>query len=143
MKPPKKKLLTIAAVLALAALIVWFWMPKPVSVDLVQAKRGPLTVTVDEQGKTRARDRYVVAAPVTGKVNRLDWREGDPVKKGQVVAWIHPSPLDPRELAEIGARIQMTLALQRAAEERVGEARAAVVPRRHRGSDPLPKSEHG
>ena len=72
--------------MVLVALIVWFWMPKPVPVDLVQAKRGPLTVTVDEQGKTRARDRYVVAAPVAGKVNRLDWREGDPVTKGQVVA---------------------------------------------------------
>lgn len=108
----------------LAALIVWFWMPKPVPVDLVQAKRGPLTVTVDEQGKTRARDRFVIAAPVAGKVNRLDWQEGDPVTKGQIVAWIQPSPLDPRELAEISARIQMTLALQRAAEERVAEARA-------------------
>ena len=124
MKPPTKKLLTVAVVLILAALIVWFWMPKPVPVDLVQAKRGPLTVTVDEQGKTRARDRFVIAAPVAGKVNRLDWQEGDPVTKGQVVAWIHPSPLDPRELAEISARIQMTLALQRAAEERVAEARA-------------------
>ncbi len=119
-----KKTLAVGAVLILAALIVWFWMPKPVPVDLVQAKRGPLTVTVDEQGKTRARDRFVIAAPVAGKVNRLDWQEGDPVTKGQVVAWIHPSPLDPRELAEISARIQMTLALQRAAEERVAEARA-------------------
>jgi HlyD family secretion protein len=124
MKSSTKKLLTVAAVLILVALIVWFWMPKPVPVDLVQAKRGPLTVTVDEQGKTRARDRYVVATPVTGRLTRLEWREGDRVNQGQVVAWLHPSPLDPRELAEVQARVQMTLALQRAAEEKVKEAQA-------------------
>jgi HlyD family secretion protein len=104
--------------------MVWFWMPKPVPVDLAQVQKGRLTITVDEQGKTRARDRYVVAAPVAGRISRLVWREGDPVREGQVVAWIHPSPLDPRELAEIRARVEMTLALQRAAEERVEETRA-------------------
>jgi HlyD family secretion protein len=120
----KKKMLTGGAAVILAALVVWFWMPKPVPVDLTPVQKGTLTITVDEQGKTRARDRYVMAAPVSGRVSRLDWREGDPVKRGQVVAWIHPAPLDPRELAETNARIEMNLALQRAAEERVGEARA-------------------
>jgi HlyD family secretion protein len=94
MKPPKKKLLTGAAVLILVALVVWIWWPKPVPVDLVQVQKGVLTVTVDEQGKTRARDRYVVASPVTGRLTRLEWREGDRVRQGQVVAWLHPSPLD-------------------------------------------------
>jgi HlyD family secretion protein len=99
-------------------------VPRPLPVDLVQAQKGPLTVTVDEQGRTRARDRYVIAAPVAGRVMRLDWQEGDQVKAGQVVARVFPSPLDPRELAEINARIQMTQALLQAAEERAAEARA-------------------
>jgi HlyD family secretion protein len=124
MKPPKKKLLTVAAVLILVALVAWIWWPKPVPVDLVQVQKGVLTVTVDEQGKTRARDRYVVASPVTGRLTRLEWREGDRLRQGQVVAWLHPSPLDPRELAEVQARVQMTRALQRAAEEKVKEAQA-------------------
>lgn len=108
----------------LAALIGWIWWPKPVPVDLVQVQKGVLTVTIDEQGKTRARERYAVAAPVTGRLTRLEWREGDRVRQGQAVAWLHPSPLDPRELAEVQARVQMTLALQRAAEEKVIEAQA-------------------
>ena len=108
----------------LVALSVWFWMPKPVPVDLVQVQKGILTVTIDEQGKTRARDRYVVAAPVTGRLTRLEWREGDRVSRGQVVAWLQPSPLDARELAEVQARVQMTQALQRASEEKVKEAQA-------------------
>ena len=107
-----------------ALLIAWFWMPKPVAVDLAQVRKGRLTVTVDEQGKTRARDRYVLASPVAGRVSRLDWQEGDEVRAGQPLARVYPSPLDPRELAEINARIQMTQALQQAAEERVAEARA-------------------
>jgi HlyD family secretion protein len=124
MKNLKKKLLAGTMVLILAAGIAWFWMPKPVAVDLVQARRGALTVTVDEQGRTRARDRYVLAAPVAGRVSRLDWQEGDRVLAGQPLARVYPSPLDPREMAEIKARIQMTQALQQAAEERVAEARA-------------------
>ena len=124
MKTLKKKLLTGVVVLILAAFIVWIWWPKPVPVDLVQVQKGVLTVTIDEQGKTRSRDRYVVAAPVTGRLTRLEWREGDRVRQGQVVAWLHPSPLDPRELAEVRARVQMTLALKRAAEEKVREAQA-------------------
>jgi HlyD family secretion protein len=43
-----------------------------------------------------------------------------------VVAWLHPSPLDPRELAEVQARVQITLALKRAAEEKVKEAQAVL-----------------
>jgi HlyD family secretion protein len=119
----KRKLLAGAGVLITAALIVWFGMPKPVAVDLAQVQKGQLTITVDEQGKTRARDRYVVAAPVMGRIGRLDWREGDPVQKGQTVARIQPAPLDLREETEIRAKIEMTRALERAAQEQVREAR--------------------
>jgi HlyD family secretion protein len=126
MKKSKKNILMGISVLILAALIVWVWIPKPVPVDLIQVQKGALVVTIDEQGKSRARDRYVVAAPVAGRLARLDWREGDRVNRGQAVAWIHPSPLDPRELAEVRARVQVTLALQRAAEAKVGEAQAIL-----------------
>jgi HlyD family secretion protein len=124
MKFFKKTLWVGGTVILLATLIIWIWIPKPVSVDLIQVQKGALVVTIDEQGKTRARDRYVVAAPVAGRLARLDWREGDRISRGQAVAWIHPAPLDPRELAEVRARVQMTLALRRAAEEKVKEAQA-------------------
>ena len=124
MKLSKKKFGVGGAVLFLAAFFVWIWWPKPVPVEMVQVQRGDLTVTIDEQGKTRARDRYLVAAPVTGRLTRLEWREGDRVNRGQVVAWLYPSPLDPRELAEVQARVQMTMALQRAAEEKAKESQA-------------------
>ena len=54
MKLSKKIFGVGGAVLVMAALIVWFWVPKPVPVDLVQVQKGELTVTIDEQGKTRA-----------------------------------------------------------------------------------------
>ena len=42
-------------------------MPTPIPVDLVTVARGPLRVTLDHEGQTRVRDRYVVSAPVPGR----------------------------------------------------------------------------
>jgi HlyD family secretion protein len=67
-----------------------------------------MRVTVDAEGKTRARDRYVIAAPVTGKLTRIRWRRGDEVKRDEVIARIDPppmAPLDQRQLAEAQARV--------------------------------------
>jgi len=49
--------------LALIAAIGYGFMPRPVPVELVAARKGDLAVTVEEEGKTRVRERYVVAAP--------------------------------------------------------------------------------
>jgi len=89
--------------------------------------RGPLAVTVDEEGQTRVRDRYVVAAPVSGRLQRIEREEGDAVAAGDVVARIDPAPLDPRTRFQAEARLAAALSTQREAEARVRQARAALA----------------
>ena len=71
--------------------------------------RGPLVVTVDEEGVTRVRDRFVVSAPVAGRVLRIELEPGDRVTRGQVVARVRaeaPPLLDARTRAEAEAAVE-------------------------------------
>ena len=65
--------------------------PRPVPVDVARAKRGPLVVAVEESGKTRVKDRYVVSAPATGSLSRIGLDPGDAVQEGDTVAEIAPA----------------------------------------------------
>lgn len=101
--------------LAAAAAIIWSVMPRPVPVETVTVTKGRFVATVDEDGKTRIRERYVVAAPLTGRLTRVRLKAGDQVRADEVVAAIVPSPaplLDPRS--------------RREAEERLGGAEASL-----------------
>ena len=112
--------------LAVAGGLVYGFLPRAVPVELVPVARGPLSVTVEEEGKTRVRERYVVSAPMTGYVRRIDLRVGDAVKAGQVVAAIEPSravALDPRSRAQATAQVKAADAAVAAARE---SARAAA-----------------
>lgn len=126
---PLRQRILLLLLLTLAALaILWAFLPRPVPVETAKVSRGPLQVTVEEEGKTRLRDRFVVSAPVSGYVRRVDLEVGDPVKRGQVVAGIEPlraEGLDPRSRAAAQARVSAAAAAFRAAEERVREAAAA------------------
>jgi HlyD family secretion protein len=97
----------------------------PVPVETASAARRPLQVTVDEEGETRVRDRYVVAAPVAGRVARITLREGDSVRAGTVLARISPAPLDPRTRQEAAARLDAAEDAQRGTAVGVAQARAA------------------
>lgn len=97
----------------------------PVPVETARAARRPLQVTVDEEGETRVRDRYVVAAPVAGRVARIALREGDSVRAGTVLARMSPTPLDPRTRNEAVSRLDAAEDAQRAATAAVAQARAA------------------
>ncbi|MBI4517453.1 MAG: HlyD family efflux transporter periplasmic adaptor subunit [Deltaproteobacteria bacterium] len=120
------------AVLALA-LVVVLVRPAPVGVEVARARRGPLRVTVDEEGKTRVRDRFVLTAPVAGRVERISLRQGDTVELGALAARIHPAPLDPRTRAEATARLEAAEAEERAAGARVEQAHAALAQARRAG----------
>lgn len=112
--------------LAILAGLGWLvFRPAPVRVELGTVERGRLVVTVDEEGETRVRDRFVVAAPIAGRVARLVLEPGDPVQTGTVVARMHPLPLDPRSQAEATARLEAAQAAVREADARVDNARAA------------------
>ncbi len=109
----------VAAAVALA--IAYGFMPRPVPTDVVRASRGKLLVTVEEEGKTRVRDRYTVSAPVAGFLRRIDLDVGDSVKKGQTIAVLEPSRssvLDPRARAEAEAVVSAARATLRGVEER-------------------------
>ncbi|MGZ5870955.1 MAG: efflux RND transporter periplasmic adaptor subunit [Bradyrhizobium sp.] len=104
----------VLGLLAAAALIVWTVMPGKIPVETAAVTKGRFTASVDEDGKTRIRERYVVAAPLAGRLTRVALKVGDKVATDEVVAMIMPPPaplLDPRS--------------RREAEERLGTAEAA------------------
>lgn len=111
----------ILLIAAVALLVIWALQPAPVPVDIASAERGSLIVTIDEEGETRVRDRYVVSAPVPGRMRRIELEPGDIVKaRTTVLALFEPADpalLDARTRAEAEARIQ-------AAESSVGGARS-------------------
>lgn len=116
--------------LALLLLVVWGMLPKPVEVETALPDRGPLTVFVSEEGKTRVRNRYVVAAPLAGRMHRVALKAGDEVKANETVLTVidaSPTPLlDPRSRAEAEARVASAEATrQRAEEARQAAASAA------------------
>jgi HlyD family secretion protein len=86
--------------------------------------RGPLQVTIDQEGETRVHDRFIISAPVPGRLMRVDLEDGDPVRLNQVVARIDPLPLNQRERQEILARVESAEASLREAKARVARARA-------------------
>ncbi|MDP2391116.1 MAG: hypothetical protein Q8N52_12375, partial [Acidobacteriota bacterium] len=94
-------LLVVLVVGAVVAVALW---PAPVPVDVMPSTRGPLAVTVDDEGETRVRHRYVVSAPLTGRVLRSELEAGDPVVRGTtVVARVRaeaPALMDARSRAE-------------------------------------------
>jgi HlyD family secretion protein len=91
-----RKVIWIAAALALAAALWFLLRPAPVKVDFARIAKGPIRETVEEEGRTRIEERYVVSMPVTGRVHRIVLKEGAPVEEGQVVAEIDPLELRAR-----------------------------------------------
>lgn len=113
-----------AVVLLLAALLMFAFRPRPVLVDLGEISRGPLTVVVRDEGRTRVRDIYVVSAPVSGRLLRIGNPAGERVEAGVVIAVIQPGPpafVDERSRREIEASVrsaEAALDLARAELER-------------------------
>lgn len=107
-----------ALVLALAALgSYWLLRPQPIIVETAEVVTSRFQDTVEEDGRTRVRDRYLVSAPLSGRIQRLALKAGDAVRTGQTLATITPpvSPLlDPRVRLELEAQVG-------AAEAAVGE----------------------
>jgi len=122
MKLPSRKTTYWLAALAALALIALLFRPEPLRVDIGQVQKGAMQVTVDEQGETRAHDRFVVTAPVAGRLTRIELHDGDAVQKNQVVAQIAPLPLSVQERSEQAARIAAAQSRQREAEELVRHA---------------------
>lgn len=97
---------------AVVALALW---PDVIGVDTAKVTRAPLVVTVDAEGRTRVRDRFVVSAPVGGRVLRIDLEPGDRVERGDIVARV-----------DAGAAPLLDVRTRSEAEAAVDAARAAV-----------------
>ncbi len=126
----KKTALWVAAgAVAAIGLLAWAFAPRPVDVEVAKVTAGAFEVTIDEDAKTRLTERYVVSAPLAGRLARITLREGDAVAADAVVATLTPvmSPmLDERTTRELGARVEAAQAnLQRAAT-RIERAKVAL-----------------
>lgn len=107
--------LVLTIVLIVAAL-VWAFLPAPIAVEVSAVRQGLFEQTIDEDGKTRVRERYVMSAPLAGRLARITLDPGDVVQAGKPVATIAPSVpalLDARTVREL--------------EERFGAAEAAYA----------------
>mgnify|MGYP001056990581 CR=1 FL=1 len=134
-------------------LAVFALRPKPIAVDLAVVETGTLQVTVEAEGKTRVRDRFIIAAPVSGRLERIALDPGSEVEAGSVVARIEALPLDtevqaaqarlqearaqlagvetqrtkPAALAQADAQINAAIAAQRQSEASLQEAQANLT----------------
>lgn len=125
----RRRLPLLGGLLLVALIVVGLW-PKAIPVESAAVTRGPLVVTVDEEGMTRVRNRYVVSATVAGQLQRIDWKAGADVKAGQtVLATLESSGadfLDTRSLAQAGARVRAAEAARDAAQAQRARAAAAA-----------------
>jgi HlyD family secretion protein len=114
--------------LAGVAGLAYAWRPRALAVDVATVTRGDLVVSVDEVGKTRVRDRYVVSAPLAGNLLRIELRPGDTVRAQAIVARIAPMEaplLDPRTRSEAASRSDAASAGERQSRAAVERAQLA------------------
>lgn len=119
----RRRILITALALGVGALVWIMLRPTPVLVEVSKATRGPMRVTVDEDGETRAHDRFVIAAPIPGRMLRVELEEGDSVRENQVVAIIEPLPLNQQQREEVLGRVASAEAAKRQADARAEHAR--------------------
>ena len=74
-------------------LLAWAFAPRPLPVEIATATTGRFEASIDEEARTRVRDRYVVSAPLSGRLARIALREGDAVATGDVVATLTPAQI--------------------------------------------------
>jgi HlyD family secretion protein len=133
----KKRILVWSAVLAvIAAAIAWSLREPAAEVETARVTRGPLVVTLDQEGRTHIEDRYVVSAPIAGFLRRVTLRPGDEIEAGRplvVLEPLAPAALDPRSLAEARADLARAQAeaASAAADSQAATAAAARARQRH------------
>ncbi len=117
----------IAVGVAAVAALAWAFAPRPVEVAVV--RQGRFEQAIEEDGRTRLKERYTISAPVAARLERIALREGDVVAAGDVVAVLMPvmsSMVDDRSRREAQARVQATAASVDRAAARIARARIAL-----------------
>lgn len=117
----RRKVLVVSVVLIVVFLLIYGFLPKTKEVDITAVKRGPLQIAIEEEGRTRLKERFTISAPTAGYMQRIQAKVGDPVKKGQIMAVLEPlqsQSLDPRSRATAQAAVSSAEAALKAALER-------------------------
>lgn len=112
----------IGVLLVAGVALAWYFGRARPEVDVGRVTRGTFERFVEEDGRARVRDRFVVAAPVNATVERTRFRVGDAVAQGDVVATLRPLPsslLDTRSRSELEQR-------SGSAEATLGRARVSL-----------------
>lgn len=125
----KRKIVLGSVALLLLALLVWAFMPTPTEVEIATVTQGRFERTVQEDGKTRLRERFVVSTPLAGRIARIDLKQGDAVVVDTTIAtiWpVAPGLLDERFRAEQLARINAMQANVAKTQANVQRAEASL-----------------
>ncbi|MHB1411621.1 HlyD family efflux transporter periplasmic adaptor subunit [Acidovorax sp. 39-64-12] len=130
----KTLMLGVGALVVLGALLAWAFAPRPLQVEATAVVQGRFEAGIDEDAKTRLRDRFSISAPLAGRLARIALREGDAVQAGDVVARITPAMpalLDERSLREQQARVTAAQANVQRAAVRIERSRVAQAQARN------------
>lgn len=125
----RRRAFLMGLLVAVLASLAWGFLPEPVLVETAVAERKPLRVTVEQEGRTRVVDRYVLSAPVSGYMRRIGLDVGDTVAAGDALVQLEPGraePLDPRQRAGAEARVAAAQAALARAEQQAQAAEAGA-----------------
>jgi HlyD family secretion protein len=125
----RRTIIAASMVIAITGALVWAFMPRPFPVESIEVTRGLFEQAIEDDGKTRVRERYIVSAPIGGRMERVELDPGDRVKRGQTLAVLHPMVpplLDVRTEAELRERIGAAEAALARAATGVERARATL-----------------
>jgi HlyD family secretion protein len=127
----RRRIVLGAIVFLVAAGVAYGFRPQPIEVDTAPVRRGPLQVAVEQEGRTRVIDRYVITAPVSGYARRITLDVGNAVQRGATLVELEPvraDALDARHRAEASARIgAATVTAQAAGQRAIAAASAAQL----------------
>lgn len=108
-KKKSRKFLTLSLLVLLGAALTFAFWPRPQVVDIGRVERGTMTISIDEEGRTRVRDAYLISTPTAGRLLRVEVEPGDPVVGGETVVALmlpdNPLPLDARSRAQAEAEV--------------------------------------
>ncbi len=118
------------AAAAVAVALAWAFAPRPLPVETATAATGPFERSIEENGRTRVRDRYLVSAPLSGELARITLREGDAVTPATILASLTPAlapMLDARARAQLAAQVETAEASLARSQARVARASTALA----------------
>lgn len=127
--PSKTTWAMVAAATAAVAVLAWAFSPRAIEVEVATVTQGRFEQSIEEDGRTRLKERYTISAPVAARLSRMTLREGDRVSAGDTVAVLSPvmpPMVDERSRREAAARLKAATAGVERATARMGRAEVSL-----------------